>query len=219
MKKIDIFFVLLLTVLPISAQVVDELSKRGLVLVGRFDSHPNYNNSYSVRVILSPKLERKVLLIDFNNDKWSPLKLKYMRIEEQYWEEFEKQMTIVEEKYEKWSQIATMNNEKNFKKTIPANFEHIGIWSIDNNNRIEELLGLGIKATSLYAVFEVEDERCYLHLVENDSGKSGVEFLTFYTPKAFHNLCQLIRKENAMHNLDLTLQAIEQEKAHAAQYD
>lgn len=221
MKKIAIFFVLLLTVLPISAQEVDELSKEvGFILVGRFRAYTfnnvlgfTYDISHSVRVISIPTFGRHDLLISLNEGPGLRT-LKYLRIEEQDWDAFEQQMAIVDEKFEKWSQVAAMNNEKDFIKTIPANFENVGYYSVGLVNEYVN--------TDLYAVFEVEDGRCTLKLSDSeDLNKSS--FILYFSYETFHNLCELIKKENAMRNLDLVLKAIEQEKlqeqAHDALYD
>lgn len=220
MKKIAIFFVLLLTVLPISAQEVDELSRLGFILVGRFSADDfnnvtgfNSNISHSVRVISNPNLGRHDLLISLNEGPGLRT-LKYLRIEEQDWDAFEQQMAIVDEKFEKWSQVAAMNNEKDFIKTIPANFENVGYYSVGLVKKYVD--------TDLYAIFEVKDGRCTLKL-SNSEDRDKSSFILYFSYETFHNLYELIKKENAMRNLDLALKAIEQEElqeqAHDALYD
>ena len=203
MKKIVIFFVLLLTVLPISAQEVDALSEKGIVLVGRFSRFNIYDPLLSVRVLSLP--ERKDLCIGLANDMSGNTKPTYIRIEEPDWDAFENQMAIVDEKFEKWSQVAA-TGEKNFKKTIPVNFENVGIWSLGVTSYYE--------STSLYAVFEVDENgNCSLRLDKyEDKPSSHIPYFIFYTTEAFHQLYKLIKKENAIHNFELMQKAIERKK-------
>lgn len=224
MKKVAIFFVLLLTVLPISAQEVDEVSKKfGFMLVGRFsaDNYDILKLNSSVRVIFDPALRRHDLLISIEEDQSvHSSHFDYIRIREQDWDLFETQMAIVYKKFKKWSQVAAMNNDKNFMKTI-ASFENVGRYRVSRSFPSD----IHYSAINLHAIFRVNDVgSCYLILSSSGNPKRhDYPFMLSFCDETFHNLYELIKKENAMRNLDLVLKAIEQEElqeqAHDALYD
>ena len=223
MKQIIILLISIFSMeLTSYAQEVDNLSKDGLLLVGRFRpwEHEDY---LSVRVY-KPADQMMTLWIGLNGDMSGNINLRYLVIKDDDWKSFEENMAIVDEKFEKWSQMAVILDEKNFKKTIPVDFEHITLASLWTGHAI---------STKLYAVFEVNSRgKCTLRLDEWENytpGGSSIEeqmhtpYFIFDSPEAFNCLYELIKRENAIKNYNVMQKKVEavkqQERDHNAQYN
>ena len=184
------------------------------LLVGRFrcsEASKHYNN---IRIAMCLNGDM-YLHIHYNDDDGPDTLIKnkdftnefkyynYIRIKVQDWEVFEKATATIKEKFERWSQIAQTNNDRNFSKTIPVNYKCniYDPYPLGERDSIKELS----------ADFVVDSNgHCYLRFCSH---------FFFNSPKAFNELCEAINKKNAMHKYNEYISILQKKEEKERQRD
>ncbi len=176
--------------------VLDDLSECGLIRIGSFGTGEDSDTTtLKVRVLRRGEDSLDVLIgmgYEFGHDK--SIDMRYLRVEAKDYLSFKKNMSVVNEKYSKWTDTAKSEGIKNFKKKIPVDFgDEVGYWAF-----VLYYQDFRYESTKCYAIFEVDDEgNCTLRIdnveeYETNGTNYHRPFFVFYSPEAFDALYNII---------------------------
>lgn len=194
-----IYFVQCVFSISLPAQdmdALDDLSECGIIRIGSFGTGEDSDTTtLKVRVLRRGEDSLDVLIgMGYEIGHDNSIDMRYLRVEAKDYLSFKENISVVNEKYSKWTETAKSEGIKNFKKKIPVDFgEEVGYWAFVLYSQ-----SFRYESTECYAIFEVDDEgNCTLRIdnveeYKNKETNYHRPFFVFYSPEAFNALYNII---------------------------